>query len=100
MHQAQRRVFTTMPHAIALSFVMTVTQWGIWEPWVKSNAYDWFEIDLPSLYSGQLGKRLSPHLIRFTSGLSVINVTESSVQISVTAEFAPSMITKYLDAVS
>jgi len=99
MAQVQRRVFNTMPHAIALSFVMTVTQWGAWENWVKTNAYDWFDMDLPSLYSGRLSKRLSPHTIRFTSGLTVVNVTESSVQISVTAEFSPSMITQYLDAV-
>jgi hypothetical protein len=78
---------------------MTVTQWGAWENWVKTNAYDWFNMDLPSLYSGLAGKRLSPHTIRFTSGLTVVNVTESSVQISVTAEFSPSMITQYLDAV-
>jgi hypothetical protein len=99
MSQVQRRIFRTMPHSVSLSFVMTVTQWGTWETWVKANGYDWFQLDLPSLYSGRLGKRLSPHLIRFTSGLSVRNITESSVQISVNAEFSPSMITQYLDAV-
>jgi len=99
MHQVQRRIFRTMPHSVSLSFVMTVTQWGAWETWVKANGYDWFQLDLPSLYSGQLGKRLSPHVIRFTSGLSVRNITESSAQISVNAEFSPSMITQYLDAV-
>jgi hypothetical protein len=99
MSQVQRRIFRTMPHAIALSFVMTVTQWGSWQNWIKQYGYDWFQLDLPSRPEYRLGKRISPHVIRFTSGLSVRNITESSVQISVNAEFSPSMITQYLDAV-
>lgn len=100
MHQAQRRVFNTMPHTFNLSFVMSVSQWGDWQPWVKANAYKWFTMNLPSLYAGQAGTRQSPHLIRFTSPLTAVNLTEQHVQITVAAELAPSMILKYLDAVS
>ncbi|MGA1372885.1 MAG: hypothetical protein ACO3Z6_14940 [Pseudomonadales bacterium] len=99
MSQVQRRVFRTMPHVIALSFVMTVPEWGTWQAWIKNNAYDWFTISLPSLYAGKSGSRMSPHVIRFTSPVVASNVTDSHVQVSVAAEMSPSMITQYLDAV-
>lgn len=97
-HQKQRRVFNTMPHEGNLSFVMPVSQWGIWHDWVKTNAYKWFEMNLPSMYAGLVSQRMTGHLVRFTSMISVENVTEADVRASVSAEFSPSMIARYLEA--
>ena len=98
-HQAQRRVFTTMPHAIVLSFMMPVTMWANWQQWVTNNAFKWFEMNLPSMYAGLAGTRTTATLIRFTGNVTADSVTEQHVQVTVTAEMAPSMIGKYLEAV-
>ena len=99
MHEAQRRVFTTMPHSFALTFKMSVIDWGIWYQWVSLNAYGWFTMNLPTMYAGLASQLVSPVLIRFTSDLSAANVTGSDVQITVAAEIAPSMISGYLGAI-
>lgn len=97
--QKQRRVFTTMPHTFSLTFIMSVAQWGLWYQWATANGYDWFLMNLPTFYAGISGGTLSPVLIRFTSGFSANNVSGSDVQVTVTAESAPSMISQYLEAV-
>ena len=97
--QAQRRVHTTMPHTFSLTFIMSVVQWGTWYQWATANAYDWFTMNLPTFYAGITEDTLSPVLIRFTSGLVANNVSGSDVQVTVTAESAPSMIAQYLEAV-
>lgn len=97
--QAQRRIHTTMPHMFSLTFIMSVTQWGLWYQWATANGYDWFLMNLPTFYAGLSGSTLSPVLIRFTSGFSANNVSGSDVQVTVAAESAPSMISQYLEAV-
>lgn len=91
-HQAQRRVFNTMPHAFTLTFVMSVNDWGLWEQWVGVYGYRWFLMDLPTMYAGKTGNNTSAILIRFTSDVSAANVSSNSVQVSVSAELAPSAI--------
>ena len=97
--QAQRRVHTTMPHTFSLTFIMSVAQWGLWNQWVMANGYNWFFMSLPTFYAGLSSGTLSPVLIRFTSGIMANNVSGSDVQVTVTAESAPSMIAQYLEAV-
>lgn len=97
-HQAQRRVFKTMPHTVSLAFIMSVAQWGAWDQWVSSYGYVWFAIDLPTLYAGLANANTSSVLIRFTSEVSAANVSADQVQVSMTAELAPSMIATLLDA--
>lgn len=97
--QAQRRVFSTMPHRFSLTFVMSVTTWALWHNWVASNGYRWFAMNLPTMYAGLVAADLSPVLIRFTSDLSVTTVSLTDVQITVTAEIAPSAIVAYMEAV-
>lgn len=95
--QAQRRVFNTMPHNISLAFAMDVSTWASWQKWALANAYGWFTINLPSMYSGLAGTQTAPTLIRFTSELSVSQIAKQEVRISVRAEMAPSMIGRYLE---
>lgn len=94
--QAQRRVFTSMPHVFSLTFNMSVSTWGLWYSWVLANGYRWFTINLPTFYAGQTSANLSPVLVRFTSDISAANITGNDVQVNVMAESAPSMISTYL----
>lgn len=98
-HQAQRRVFSSMPHRFALTFIMSVNTWAQWNNWVVANGYRWFTMNLPTLYAGLSGTSLSPVLIRFVSEISVTTVSQTDVQITVAAETAPSMIADYLEAI-
>lgn len=98
-HQAQRRVHTTMPHTFTLSFVMGLTEWAQWQLWSLEYGYRWFELDLPTLYAGKLNESTAPALIRFTSGFNATLLAAEQVQVSVTAEMAPSMIAAYLEDV-
>lgn len=99
IHQAQRRVFNTMPHQFSMTFVMSVELWALWYVWVSSNGYRWFEMNLPTMYAGLASSVLSPVIIRFVSDLSAVNVSQTDVQVTVAAEIAPSMIADYLGAV-
>lgn len=94
--QAQRRVFSTMPHTYTLTFIMTVAQLGAWQQWADTYGYRWFEISLPSFYAGNDNLRISPVIIRLTSGISASNLSQDVVQIAVSAEMAPSMFAHYL----
>lgn len=97
--QAQRRIFTTMPHAFSLTFIMSVDTWAGWQNWVSVNGYRWFEMNLPTMYAGLAGTSLSAVLIRFVSDISAVNVSLTDVQVTVAAEIAPSMIIDYMEAV-
>jgi hypothetical protein len=99
-HQVQRRVFNTMPHAFTLSFVLTLTQWATWQQWALENGYGWFEINLPSLYAGNLLQNTSLAVVRFTSNFSATTLAADVVQVNVTAEMAPSMIADYYEALA
>lgn len=90
-HQAQRRVYTTMPHRFSLTFVMSVTTWATWQNWMIANGYRWFQISLPTLYAGQAGTSLSSVVVRLVSDISMTPVNLSTVQITVSAESAPFM---------
>jgi hypothetical protein len=96
-HQEQRRVFKTMPHTFSLSFVMDLPDWDAWSRWVNENAFTWFLIWIPSLYSGRDGDTAGPVLLRFISGIPAAMVSGEHVQVSVRAEMAPSMLAQYLD---
>jgi hypothetical protein len=93
-HEQQRRVFKSMPHFFSLSFTLSLEQWAQWQSWVNDNGYRWFEIELPTLYSGQVAE--TPAVIRLTSEISASAAAHDVVQVSVTAEMAPSMIANYL----
>lgn len=97
-HQAQRRVFKTMPHVFNMTFIMSVTQWGEWYQWVNTYGFRWFEMQLPSMYAGRVDADVSALLIRFTSNINAVNVSATDVRITMTAELAPSAISVWLDA--
>lgn len=99
-HQAQRRVFTGMPHSFSLSFVMDLADWADWQRWMLANAYTWFEMRLPSLYAGKVAQDTSLLLIRLTSNISTTMLAQDTVRCSVSAELAPSMIAEYLEAIA
>ena len=98
VHEAQRRVYTTMPHTFALTFTMSVAVWASWYQWATTYGYRWFTLNLPTMYAGLAGTTNSAVLVRFTSDLAARNVTATDVQVTVNAESAPSMIGAYLDA--
>lgn len=94
MHQAQRRVFNTMPHRFSLTFTISVSQWSAWYDWAITSGYRWFDLELPTMYAGQAGTALSPVLVRFVSDLSATPVSLTDVEVTVAAESAPSAINR------
>jgi hypothetical protein len=96
VHQEQRRVFQTMPHSFTLSFVMSLADWDAWARWIDENGFRWFEIELPTLYAGKDGLFKAPVLVRLTSDVPATTVSGEHVQVSVSAEIAPSMIDQLL----
>jgi len=88
-HARQRRMFRTMPHLFTLEFVMKAVELGRWQSWVNEFAYDYFSLDLESMYSGLLGQITIPHDVRFTSNLTIDNVTYEWVRVRVQAELSP-----------
>lgn len=97
-HNSQRRVFKTMPHTFTLAFFLSEKGWATWNEWVVLYGRDWFDIDLPNLYAGQLGKNYTPTTIRLVSGCSVQPVTQMYFRVTVQAEMSPTMIKRYLGA--
>lgn len=93
--QVQRRAYDTMPMTFRLAFAMSIVDWADWQAWVSVNAYNWFEMKLPSMYSGLQATLTTPTLIRFITPISITSMTEQHVQTSVAAEMAPSMIARY-----
>lgn len=68
-HQAQRRVYNTMPHTFTLAFIMSVEEWGSWYRWVNTNGFRWFDIELLTFYSGRTLSRTVGELQLFTEGI-------------------------------
>jgi hypothetical protein len=95
-NQAQRRVFDTMPHVFEMTFVMGLRTFSLWWDWAMLNGFRWFDMNLPTMYAGQAGTALSAVTIRFVSDISTVFVAQDTVQVSVSAESAPSMIADYL----
>lgn len=93
--EAQRRVFMSMPHIARLEFAMSLAEWADWQSWVKANGYGWFTMNLPSMYAGLDVTVTSPTLIRFVSPITSMNLSDGYVALSVSAEFAPSMIARF-----
>lgn len=89
-HQAQRRVFNTMPHKFSLTFVMSVETWAVWYNWASDNGYRWFDLYLPTMYAGREFRDIAPITVRFISDLAAANISQTHVQVTVTAESAPS----------
>jgi hypothetical protein len=96
VHQEQRRVFDAMPHSFSLSFIMSLAEWDAWARWIADNGHRWFEIELPTMYAGKADQFKAPVLIRLTSNVPAATVSGEHVQVSVSAEMAPSMIDQYL----
>lgn len=98
VHQAQRRVFATMPQTFSMTFILDVQQWAEWQQWAGAYGYRWFEMDLPTLYAGADGLRLSSTIVRFVSSFSAVALSQTQVQVTVMAETAPSMAARLLRA--
>jgi hypothetical protein len=92
-HSRQRRMFRTMPHIFSLEFVLTVKELGRWQAWVNLFAYDYFNMNLESMYSGLADAETIPHTVRFISNLQIENVTQGYVRVRVQAELSPAFVT-------
>jgi hypothetical protein len=98
-HQAQRRIYKTMPTTVSMTFVMTISQLGDWQNWILQNGFDWFWMNLPGLYAGREDKNTSAVLVRLVSGVSVSSLSSTHVEVSCAVEYSPSMVGVYLGAV-
>jgi hypothetical protein len=88
-NQRQRRRYRMMPHLFNLEFVMQALDLGRWQSWVNQFAYDYFLMDLESMWSALAGSITAPHLVRFISDLQVENVTLGWIRVRVQAEISP-----------
>lgn len=91
----QRRLYRTMPTLWALEFIMHAVDLFDWQTWADANGYDWFQIDLQSMYSGAAGKMTSPHLVRFTTDLQMENIMYGWIRVRVSAELSPFQATLF-----
>jgi hypothetical protein len=96
-HQAQRRVFSTMPHVFSMSFILSLVEWDAWARWVAEYGFRWFEIEIPTMYAGRETLDKKATLIRLTAVGAAAPVSGQHVQIAVTAEIAPSAIADYIE---
>ena len=78
-----------MPHIFKLEFIMEALDLGQWQAWINQYAYDFFLLDLESMWSASSGKITSPHIVRFMSDLEVENVVYGWVRVRVAAELSP-----------
>ncbi len=99
VHNTSRRVFNTVPHTFTVGFTVDPFMFTRWYDWIRSFGYQWCEINLPSMYAGKTGTRMSPHIVRVVSIITAAPATDKYMQVSLTLELSPSMITKYLEAV-
>lgn len=97
-HQAQRRVFATMPHRFTMAFMLSLTEWAAWQTWISTYGARWFEIDLATHYAGRDGSSVAAVLVRMVSGVVASPVSETHIRASLEAEIAPSMIKHHLDS--
>lgn len=88
----QRRRYRTMPHGFKLEFIMPALALGQWQSWVNAFAYDWFTMNLESMWSAATGAITSPHLIRFISDLEFDDVVYGWVRCRVQAELSPNQV--------
>ena len=89
-HQAQRRVFSTMPHRFSLTFILSFQKWATWYSWASGNGYRWFDLELPTMYAGMVSADIAPITVRFVSDIVASKVSLTDVQVTVMAESAPS----------
>lgn len=94
-HNAQRRVFDTMQHRFRMSFAMSELLWARWHNWVNVNGYTWFVMALPSMYAGRLNLVKADAVIRFTSPMTAVPLTDAEMRVTVEAELSPSAILVY-----
>lgn len=94
IHNNQRRTFANIPHFFALTFVVNRTQWHDWYTFIKSYGYQWFSINLQTMYAAKTtgDKRTSPIDIRLTSPIRVTSMTKDYFKIQVNAESSPTAL--------
>jgi hypothetical protein len=85
----QRRRYTIMPSIFRLEFVMPAIDLGTWQSWVNAFAYDYFLLNLESMWSAFAGAVTAPHIVRFISDLDIENVVYGWVRVRVQAELSP-----------
>lgn len=85
----QRRMYRHMPTVFRLEFIIQALDLGEWQSWVNRFAYDYFVINIESMWSGSSGVIAAPHLVRFISDLEMENVTYGWIRVRVQAELSP-----------
>ena len=88
-HARQRRLHRRMPHIFTLEFALSIDQLGRWQPWVNEFGYDWFQLDLSTMYSGQVRELFTKHEVRFISDLKYRTLMHGHVLMQVQAELSP-----------
>ena len=88
-HSRQRRRYKTLPTVIDVTFTVKNTQKYSWMLWWGSNAYTWFNMQLPTLFQ-QLdpGKNCKLSKVRCISDLSLRPAGGEYVQISCMMELS------------
>lgn len=87
----QRRIFRTMPHALALAFELRVTELYLWQGWVNAFAFDWFYCPVSTMYAAgpPEAQTVRYELVRFTGDLGVTMNGHNLVSVAVAAELSP-----------
>jgi hypothetical protein len=68
----QRRVYTIMPHMLALSFHMRMEDLFVWQSWVNAFAYTWIHCPVATMYAGEPpGAEIRYETLRFAGDLAI-----------------------------
>lgn len=91
----QRRAYRVMPHALALSFQVRITELNLWQNWVDRFAYSWFLCPVSTMFSSgppTPGGTIRYEVLRFTSDLQIQSDGWNLFTITVAAEMSADAI--------
>ena len=83
----QRKTFNSPRVEIGLTFSMTNDDYNVWRPWVRDNAYAFF--DMPVISPDVPTDITSTQNLRFISDISYQKRGDNWLSVSVTAELIP-----------
>jgi len=82
----QRRRYTNMPHKYTCNFVMDYSVLVSWQSWINEFGYDWFDIELSSMYSSLQDPNCLLHSARVISNLSITPLSARAWKVSAILE--------------
>lgn len=89
-HHRQRRRYKTLPTVVSVTFDIANSQKHSWLMWWNNNAFDWFEMPLPTLFEDlDHGENCKISIVRAISELEIRPNGPNHVRINALIEISP-----------